>query len=132
MSGAVICGADLDVRTAANTIGLAMKLMRCEAIAPHDGGCQSILIERLRAVGVVDVLKGRGEMPDWCIIGEASSSERLGDFVKNGRRGSLSGRLTVYGTQGHIAYAHLACNPIAEFASALAELCSTTWDMGNE
>jgi succinyl-diaminopimelate desuccinylase len=80
---------------------------------------------------VVDVLKARGQPIDWCLIGEPSSEALLGDTIKIGRRGSLSGRLTVHGIQGHIAYPHTADNPIHALAPALAELTSRTWDQGN-
>ncbi len=81
---------------------------------------------------VVETLLGRGERIDWCIVGEPSSETVLGDTIKIGRRGSLSGRLTVHGVQGHIAYPHLATNPIHTLAPALAELTSRQWDQGNE
>ncbi len=81
---------------------------------------------------VVETLQGRGERIDWCIVGEPSSDTALGDTIKIGRRGSLSGRLTVHGVQGHIAYPHLATNPIHTLAPALAELTSRVWDQGNE
>jgi succinyl-diaminopimelate desuccinylase len=77
-------------------------------------------------------LQARGERLDWCVVGEPTSVERTGDMIKNGRRGSLSGRLTVKGIQGHIAYPHLARNPIHLAAPALAELAATEWDRGNE
>jgi succinyl-diaminopimelate desuccinylase len=80
---------------------------------------------------VVQELKARGEALHYCIVGEPTSVERLGDMIKNGRRGSLSGRLRVKGVQGHIAYPHLARNPIHVFAPALAELATTLWDSGN-
>ena len=83
-------------------------------------------------VKVIEALKARGERLDYCIVGEPTSSATLGDMVKNGRRGSMSGRLVVKGVQGHIAYPHLAKNPIHLFAPALAELVSTHWDNGNE
>lgn len=83
-------------------------------------------------VKVVERLDERGERIDFCIVGEPTSVERLGDMVKNGRRGSLSGRLVVAGVQGHIAYPHLARNPIHLLAPALAELVATEWDRGNE
>ena len=83
-------------------------------------------------VKVCDWLEARGERLDACIVGEPTSVERLGDMVKNGRRGSMSGRLTVRGVQGHIAYPHLAKNPIHQAAPAIAELASTVWDQGNE
>ncbi|HEY1898840.1 MAG TPA: succinyl-diaminopimelate desuccinylase [Steroidobacteraceae bacterium] len=81
---------------------------------------------------VVETLLARGERVDWCIVGEPSSESVLGDTIKIGRRGSLSGRLTVHGVQGHIAYPHLAINPIHTLAPALAELTSRVWDQGNE
>ncbi|MEO0974088.1 MAG: succinyl-diaminopimelate desuccinylase, partial [Pseudomonadota bacterium] len=80
---------------------------------------------------VIDALLARGERIDWCVIGEPSSQERLGDVVRIGRRGSLTGRLTVRGRQGHVAYPHKARNPIHDAAPALAELTSTCWDDGN-
>lgn len=83
-------------------------------------------------VKVVDRLEARGERIDYCVVGEPTSVDRLGDMVKNGRRGSLSGRLVVRGVQGHIAYPHLGRNPIHELAPALAELARTVWDGGNE
>lgn len=81
---------------------------------------------------VVDVLTNRGEKIDLCVVGEPTSHERLGDTIKIGRRGSLSGRLTVHGVQGHIAYPHLADNPVHAFAPALSELVARRWDEGNE
>jgi len=83
-------------------------------------------------VKVCELLQARGERLDYCLVGEPTSVERLGDMVKNGRRGSLSGRLTVRGVQGHIAYPRLARNPIHLAAPALAELAATVWDAGNE
>jgi succinyl-diaminopimelate desuccinylase len=82
-------------------------------------------------VHVVEELRRRGEKLDACVIGEPTSVERVGDMVKNGRRGTLSARLVVKGVQGHIAYPQLARNPIHEFAPALAELTTTVWDRGN-
>jgi succinyl-diaminopimelate desuccinylase len=81
---------------------------------------------------VMEVLEARGEKIDWCVVGEPTSHEALGDTIKVGRRGSLSGRLTVHGVQGHIAYPQLADNPVHGFAPALAELVTTKWDAGNE
>ena len=81
---------------------------------------------------VVQALKARGETMDYCIVGEPTSVDALGDMLKNGRRGSLSGRLTVHGIQGHVAYPHLARNPVHQIAPALAELAKTQWDRGNE
>ncbi|HTS23520.1 MAG TPA: succinyl-diaminopimelate desuccinylase [Casimicrobiaceae bacterium] len=83
-------------------------------------------------VRVVERLKARGEALDYCVVGEPSSNERLGDMIKNGRRGTLSGTLTVRGVQGHIAYPHLALNPIHLAAGAIAELAAIAWDAGNE
>jgi len=83
-------------------------------------------------VKVVERLRARGERIDYCIVGEPTSVDRLGDTIKNGRRGSLSGRLVVRGVQGHVAYPHLARNPVHLAAPALAELAATEWDRGNE
>ena len=83
-------------------------------------------------VAVCQVLQERGERIDYCIVGEPTSVERTGDMIKNGRRGSLSGRLTVKGIQGHIAYPQLAKNPIHQLAPALAELVTVQWDKGDE
>lgn len=81
---------------------------------------------------VVEYLEGRGEKIDWCLVGEPSSTDKLGDIIKNGRRGSLNGELIVHGVQGHVAYPHLADNPVHRVAPALAELCSISWDEGND
>ena len=83
-------------------------------------------------VKVVETLKRRGETMDYCVVGEPTSVDALGDTLKNGRRGSLSGRLTVRGIQGHVAYPHLARNPVHQLAPALAELAKTQWDKGND
>jgi succinyl-diaminopimelate desuccinylase len=83
-------------------------------------------------VAVVEALAARGEALDLCIVGEPTSVNALGDCLKNGRRGSLSGRLTARGLQGHVAYPHLARNPVHDLAPALAELAATAWDNGNE
>ena len=83
-------------------------------------------------VKVVEKLKARGEMIDYCIVGEPTSVDTLGDMLKNGRRGSLSGKLVVRGVQGHVAYPQLVKNPIHLLAPALAELAKTQWDKGNE
>ena len=82
-------------------------------------------------VKVVQALQARGERLDCCIVGEPTSVDRLGDMIKNGRRGSLSARLTVHGVQGHVAYPQLASNPIHLLAPALAELAAMVWDGGN-
>ncbi|WP_066568202.1 succinyl-diaminopimelate desuccinylase [Snodgrassella sp. CFCC 13594] len=81
---------------------------------------------------VVDVLKARGEFLDYCLVGEPTAVNTLGDTIKNGRRGSLSGHLVVKGKQGHIAYPHLAVNPIQLAAPALAALVAEHWDDGND
>ncbi|HCX80709.1 MAG: succinyl-diaminopimelate desuccinylase [Curvibacter sp. RIFCSPHIGHO2_12_FULL_63_18] len=83
-------------------------------------------------VVVCNTLKARGEVLDYCIVGEPTSVERTGDMIKNGRRGTMSGKLTVKGVQGHIAYPHLAKNPIHLAAPALAELVGIAWDQGND
>lgn len=83
-------------------------------------------------IAVVEALQARGERLDFCIIGEPTSVDTLGDMIKNGRRGSLSGQLTVKGIQCHIAYPHLGKNPIHLAAPAIAELAATQWDQGNE
>lgn len=83
-------------------------------------------------VKVVEHLEARNEKITWALVGEPSSSKQLGDVIKNGRRGSLNGILTVIGTQGHVAYPHLADNPIHRAAPALAELTAEVWDHGNE
>ena len=83
-------------------------------------------------VHVCRTLEARSETPDYCVVGEPTSVQALGDTIKNGRRGSMSARITVHGIQGHVAYPHLARNPIHELAPALAELAATRWDEGNE
>lgn len=82
-------------------------------------------------VRVIETLEARQEKITWCLVGEPSSTELIGDVIKNGRRGSLSGRLTVKGVQGHVAYPHLVKNPIHLLAPALAELVQIVWDQGN-
>ncbi|ALP40952.1 succinyl-diaminopimelate desuccinylase [Aeromonas schubertii] len=83
-------------------------------------------------VRVIETLEARDEKITWCIVGEPSSTAQVGDVVKNGRRGSLTGDLLVKGVQGHVAYPHLADNPIHRAAPALAELAATEWDRGND
>jgi succinyl-diaminopimelate desuccinylase len=109
-------------------------------VAEHPGHAGSIAVlltsdEEGDAVdgtaAVVDALRQRGETLDFCLVGEPTSVSRLGDTLKNGRRGSLSGRLSINGTQGHIAYPQLARNPIHLAAPAIAELAATSWDEGN-
>ncbi len=102
-------------------LGIAFLLTSDEEGPANDG-----------TVIVCEALKARGEKLDYCIVGEPTSVERVGDMVKNGRRGTMSGKLTVKGIQGHIAYPHLAKNPIHLLAPALAELVATVWDNGND
>jgi len=109
------------------------------AACPHHPGSIAFLLTSDEegdatdgTVAVVEALKARGERLDFCVIGEPTSVDTLGDMVKNGRRGSLSGKLTVKGIQCHIAYPHLGRNPIHEAAPAIAELGDTEWDQGNE
>jgi len=83
-------------------------------------------------VRLVELLTSRGVTLDMCIVGEPTSVDKLGDMIKNGRRGTLSGKLRVIGAQGHVAYPQLARNPIHQFAPALAELTATEWDRGND
>lgn len=120
---------------------LAAMVTACEAFVaehPHHKGSIAFLITSDEegpsingTVKVVEHLEARGEKIDWCIVGEPSSTATLGDIIKNGRRGSLGGTLTVKGIQGHIAYPHLARNPIHIAAPALAELAAMEWDQGN-
>jgi succinyl-diaminopimelate desuccinylase len=109
------------------------------AANPNHGGSIALLITSDEegvavdgTVRVVEALKARNELIDYCIVGEPTCVDKLGDTIKNGRRGSLSGTLTVKGIQGHIAYPHLAKNPIHLAAPAIAELAQTRWDEGNE
>jgi succinyl-diaminopimelate desuccinylase len=83
-------------------------------------------------VKVIEQLTNNNEKIDWCLVGEPSSTNTVGDVIKNGRRGSISGDLTIHGVQGHIAYPQLAKNPIHMFAGALQDLSGETWDNGNE
>ncbi len=83
-------------------------------------------------VRVIETLEKRGEKIDWCLVGEPSSTDRLADVIKNGRRGSLDATLTVQGIQGHVAYPHLARNPVHAFAPALLQLSTEIWDQGND
>lgn len=83
-------------------------------------------------IKVIETLERRNEKIDWCLVGEPTSAKKLGDMIKNGRRGSLNGQLTVHGTQGHVAYPHLANNPIHAFAPVLAALSKEVWDHGSE
>ena len=83
-------------------------------------------------VKAIETLEARSEKIDWCMVGEPSSTGKLGDTIKVGRRGSLCGTLRIFGTQGHVAYPHLAENPIHSFAPALTTLTHEVWDSGNE
>ena len=122
--------------------GLAAMVTACESFVrehPKHRGSIAFLItsdEEGPSVDgtkrVVEMLKARGETIDWCVVGEPSSEFNVGDTIKIGRRGSFSGRLTVHGVQGHIAYPQLAQNPVHMLAPALAELTSHVWDQGNE
>lgn len=110
------------VQTHPNHSGSIAFLITSDEEGPaHDG-----------TVILCDLLKKRGEKLDYCIIGEPTSVERLGDMIKNGRRGSLSGKLKVKGIQTHIAYPHLGRNPVHEIAPALAALVAKKWDDGNQ
>ena len=121
---------------------IACFVTACErwvAAHPNNGGSIALLITSDEegdahdgTTKVVDVLKARGEQIDYCIVGEPTAVTDLGDMIKNGRRGSLSGNLTVKGKQGHIAYPHLANNPIHAFAPALLALTQEVWDKGND
>ncbi len=122
--------------------GLAAMLTACEEFVgqhPDHRGTIAFLItsdEEGPSVDgtrrVIEILRERHESIDWCLIGEPSSESVLGDTIKIGRRGSLSGRLTVHGVQGHIAYPQFANNPVHALAPALAELTSRIWDRGNQ
>jgi len=122
--------------------GLAAMLVACEQFVrerPGHRGSIALLItsdEEGQSVDgtrrVIETLEARGERIDLCVVGEPSSERQLGDTIKIGRRGSLSGRLTVHGVQGHVAYPQLADNPIHALAPALLELTTRTWDAGNE
>jgi succinyl-diaminopimelate desuccinylase len=122
--------------------GLAAMVLACEQFVREQSGHRgsiALLItsdEEGQSVDgtrrVIETLEARGERIDLCVVGEPSSETRLGDTIKIGRRGSLSGRLTVHGVQGHVAYPQLADNPIHALAPALVELTTRTWDAGNE
>lgn len=128
--------------TADMKAGLAAMIVALEQFIhanPDHNGSLAMLItsdEEGRArdgtLKVIDALQAREEHIDWCVLGEPSSESTLGDLVRVGRRGSLSGMLTVNGVQGHVAYPHLADNPIRRFAPVLAELHSIQWDDGND
>ncbi len=128
--------------TADMKAGLASMVVALEqflADNPEPEGSLALLItsdEEGRArdgtLKVMETLQARGEHIDWCVLGEPSSEKSLGDLVRVGRRGSLSGMLTVKGVQGHVAYPQLADNPIRRFAPVLADLHSIEWDQGNK
>jgi succinyl-diaminopimelate desuccinylase len=128
--------------TADMKAALAAMIVACEDFVrdhPDHAGSLAFLVtsdeEGIAVDGtkrVVERLSARGERIDFCLIGEPSSAQRLGDTARVGRRGSLSAELTVRGIQGHVAYAHVARNPLHELAPALAELCAIDWDQGNE
>ncbi len=121
---------------------LAAMVVACERFVvarPEHAGSLALLVTSDEegdavdgTVKVLEELAKRGENIDWCLVGEPSSHERLGDVIKNGRRGSLSGHLCIHGQQGHVAYPHLADNPIHRFAPVLAELAMVEWDQGND
>jgi succinyl-diaminopimelate desuccinylase len=121
--------------------GIAAMVTACErfvAAHPDHAGSIAFLITSDEegpsvngTIKVVQKLEARAEKIDWCLIGEPSSREHAGDVIKNGRRGSLNGNLTIHGQQGHVAYPQLADNPIHRAAPALAELAAQEWDAGN-
>ncbi len=121
---------------------LAAMVTACEAFIAehpnHNGSIAFLLtsdeegIAEHGTVRVVETLQARDEQIDWCLVGEPSSSEKVGDVVKNGRRGSLIGKLTIKGIQGHVAYPQLADNPVHRAMPALTEMVNTVWDEGNE
>ncbi|WP_078082919.1 succinyl-diaminopimelate desuccinylase [Microbulbifer mangrovi] len=121
---------------------LAAMVVACEefvAAHPDHKGRIALLITsdeegpaKHGTVKVVEWLEERGEKIDWCLVGEPSSTTLAGDVIKNGRRGSLGLELTVFGIQGHVAYPHLAENPVHKLAPALAELAAEEWDQGND
>jgi len=134
-----------DVMTARGTAdmksSIAAMVCACEAFLSKGGeinGSIAFLITSDEegpaidgTVKVIEHLESQNEKIDWCLVGEPSSTKILGDVIKNGRRGSISGDLTIHGVQGHIAYPHLAKNPIHLFAAAQQELCDEVWDEGN-
>ena len=121
LAAMVIATKEFYERTPSPNINIAF-LITSDEEGPATGG----------TVKICEVLKSRGEQLDWCIVGEPTGVEQTGDMIKNGRRGTLSGKLVIKGVQGHIAYPQLARNPIHQFAPAMAELVQTQWDKGNE
>ena len=140
---ATVIGDELFGRGAADMkASLAAMVVACEQFIeqhPDHAGRIGFLITsdeegpaKNGTVKVMESLSSRGEQIDWCVVGEPSSTKTLGDLVKNGRRGSLNARLIVNGTQGHIAYPHLADNPIHHAMPALDALAKEAWDNGND
>jgi succinyl-diaminopimelate desuccinylase len=119
---AMITATERFIPRAADHVGTLAFLLTSDEEGPSVDGTRRVM----------DVLEARKEKIDWCVVGEPTSSESLGDTIKIGRRGSLSGKLTVHGIQGHVAYPHLADNPVHAVAPALAELANRTWDKGNQ
>jgi succinyl-diaminopimelate desuccinylase len=122
--------------------GIAAMVTACERLVkqhPDHNGSIALLITSDEegpalngTVRVIETLEARGEKIDWALVGEPSSTSQLGDVVKNGRRGSIGATLTVNGVQGHVAYPHLADNPVHRVMPALTEICKLEWDRGNE
>ena len=122
--------------------GIAAMVTACERFVkqhPGHNGSIALLITSDEegpalngTVRVIEALEARGEKIDWALVGEPSSSNQLGDVVKNGRRGSIGATLTVHGVQGHVAYPQLADNPVHRVMPAMTELCGMEWDRGNE
>jgi succinyl-diaminopimelate desuccinylase len=122
--------------------GIAAMVTACERFVqahPDHTGSMALLITsdeegpaQYGTVKVIETLETRGEKIDWALVGEPSSTSQLGDVVKNGRRGSIGATLTINGVQGHVAYPHLADNPVHRAMPALTELCELEWDTGNE
>jgi succinyl-diaminopimelate desuccinylase len=121
---------------------IAAMICACEAFIPNNNTLKGSIAFLITSdeegpaidgtVRMIDKLEQRNEKINWCLVGEPSSTLNVGDVVKNGRRGSLSGKLTIHGQQGHIAYPHLADNPIHSFAPALNDLVNEQWCQGNE
>lgn len=127
--------ADMKASLAAFVTGIAAYL----AVNPRHRGSIALLLTsdeegpaRDGTLAVIERLKARNEIPDYCIVGEPTSVARAGDMVKNGRRGSLSAKLTVHGVQGHVAYPDQAVNAVHVLSPAIAELAATVWDHGND
>ncbi len=122
--------------------GIAAMVTACERFVPthpdHQGSIALLITSdeegpaKNGTVKVIETLEARGEKIDWALVGEPSSTTELGDVVKNGRRGSLGASLTINGVQGHVAYPHLADNPVHSAMPALTELCQLKWDQGND